>query len=109
MKVSELKSQKQSPMTGKDCCNNNVITTGRLPEIVGIIANEKAEQGKAQASASRASQASLLAISLSCASSLLAFGLLSFISFINQKNEHATYRNTCQSAKLMNKNVTQVP
>ncbi|MDO6673078.1 MMPL family transporter [Cobetia amphilecti] len=41
-------------------------------------ANEKAEQGKAQASASRASQASLLAISLSCASSLLAFGLLSF-------------------------------
>ncbi|WP_339927108.1 hypothetical protein [uncultured Cobetia sp.] len=41
-------------------------------------ANEKAEQGKAQTSASRASQASLLAISLSCASSLLAFGLLSF-------------------------------
>ena len=32
----------------------------------------------AQTSASRASQASLLAISLSCASSLLAFGLLSF-------------------------------
>ena len=41
-------------------------------------ANEKAEQGKAQTSASRASQASLLAISLSCASSLLAFGLLGF-------------------------------
>lgn len=41
-------------------------------------ANEKAEQGKSEASTSRASQASLLAISLSCASSLLAFGLLSF-------------------------------
>jgi len=41
-------------------------------------ANEKAGQDRAEASTSRASQASLLAISLSCASSLLAFGLLSF-------------------------------
>ncbi len=41
-------------------------------------ANDKTEQGNAEATASRASQASLLAISLSCASSLLAFGLLSF-------------------------------
>ncbi|MDI6002871.1 MMPL family transporter [Cobetia marina] len=37
-----------------------------------------AEKDRSEDTASRASQASLLAISLSCASSLLAFGLLSF-------------------------------